>query len=246
MIFPYFLCAMATLALLGSGGHAFVLRSHFRSSGTSMKLAGNNDKYNDFDDLSSWESPSSAPSPPSSSSSSSSNFLRDLSKLLASVAISTSIGTVLAPQSTLAVGGGSSPVLEEKIKQLETSKTRGEVVQSLADLFEVSGEKNTLKARTKYKYRIIRAINDQRTKLTNDKIEWDSTLRYESGELKRRVDPFRTVDLKGYLQIAPVVGGAVYLVALFVQQALPELFVFAYPLAVVAFTAPIAFIVVFG
>ena len=175
MIFPYFLCAMATLALLGSGGHAFVLRSHFRSSGTSMKLAGNNDKYNDFDDLSSWESPSSTPSPPSSSSSSSSSsskFLRDLSKLLASVAISTSIGTVLTPQSTLAVGGGSSPVLEEKIKQLETSRTRGEVVQSLADLFEVSGEKNTLKVST-----LNFHVSCRRTRMNSyylDELECDS------------------------------------------------------------------------
>ena len=56
-------------------------------------------------------------------------------------------------------------------------------------------------------------------------------------------DPFRTVDLSGYLKVAPFVGGAGYLAALFVQQTLPELFVFAYPLAVFVFAAPIAFIV---
>lgn len=66
---------------------------------------------------------------------------------------------------------------------------------------------------------------------------------YASGELKRRSDPFRTVDLKGYLEVAPFVGGAGYLGALFVQQTLPELFVFAYPFAVFVFTVPIAFIV---
>lgn len=44
-------------------------------------------------------------------------------------------------------------------------------------------------------------------------------------------------------QVAPFVGGAGYLGALFVQQALPELFIFAYPLAVAVFAAPIAFIV---
>jgi hypothetical protein len=48
-------------------------------------------------------------------------------------------------------------------------------------------------------------------------------LSYESGELKRRVDPFRTVDLKDYLKIAPVVGGVCYLGALFVQQVMPKL-----------------------
>jgi hypothetical protein len=52
------------------------------------------------------------------------------------------------------------------------------------------------------------------------------------------------VDLEGYLKVAPFVGGAGYLGALFVQQLLPELFVFAYPAAVFAFAAPIAFIII--
>ena len=64
------------------------------------------------------------------------------------------------------------------------------------------------------------------------------------GELKRRVDPYRTVDLSDYLKIAPFVGGAGYLFALFVQQALPELFIFAYPLAVAVFVLPIIYIVI--
>lgn len=77
-------------------------------------------------------------------------------------------------------------------------------------------------------------------KLSNS---WDQALGYASGEVKRRVDPYRTVDLGPYLQIAPLVGGACYLGALVVQQTLPELFIFAYPLAVFVFAAPIAFIV---
>jgi hypothetical protein len=88
--------------------------------------------------------------------------------------------------------------------------------------------------------RIINAINEKHVKLNN---EWDQALSYASGELKRRADPFRTVDLGGYLKVAPFVGGACYLGALFVQQALPELFVFAYPLAVAIFVAPAIFIV---
>ncbi len=187
--------------------------------------------------------PSPTKSLPSSSSSSSTKLSGYLSKFMASAAVSVSVLIGTMPQHSMAAAGGSagSPALEAKIKQLETSNT----VQSLADLFEASGQ-NTLKARTRYKYRIVKAINDQRSKLTNDKVEWDQTLRYESGELKRRVDPFRTVDLKGYLQIAPAVGGVAYLSALFVQQVLPELFIFAYPLAAVAFVAPIVFIIVFG
>lgn len=88
--------------------------------------------------------------------------------------------------------------------------------------------------------RIIKSVNEKRVKLSS---EWDQVLGYESKELKRRVDPFRTVDLAGYLNVAPFVGGACYLGALFVQQALPEIFFLAYPLAVFVFTAPIIYTV---
>ena len=105
------------------------------------------------------------------------------------------------------------------------------------DVFEAA-ESKTLLTRTKYKYRIITAINKQRVALSN---VWDQPLGYASGELKRRADPFRTVDLKNYLSIAPYVGGVCYLGALFVQQTLPELFIFAYPAAVFIFVSPILF-----
>lgn len=142
-------------------------------------------------------------------------------------------------------GGDASAVspslasLETAINTLESAQNRADTIQGLADVFEAAGSK-TLLVRTKYKTRIIEAINKKHVSLNN---EWDSILGYESGELKRRVDPFRTVDLKGYLQIAPLVGGVCYLGALFVQQAIPELFVFAYPGAVLVFVFPIIFTV---
>lgn len=43
--------------------------------------------------------------------------------------------------------------------------------------------------------RIVNAINDKHRKLNN---EWDQALGYASGELKRRADPLRTVDLGNY------------------------------------------------
>lgn len=86
----------------------------------------------------------------------------------------------------------------------------------------------------------MNALNEKRVQLNQD---WDSSLSFANGELKRRVDPLRTVDLSSYLKVAPFVGGGLYLSALFVQQVLPELFIFAYPLAAVAFFAPIVFIV---
>ena len=90
--------------------------------------------------------------------------------------------------------------------------------------------------------RIITAINNQHIKLNNN---WDQALSYASGEVKRRVDPYRTVDLSGYFKIAPLVGGGCYLGALLVQTALPELFVFAYPAAVFVFVVPIVYTLTF-
>ena len=86
----------------------------------------------------------------------------------------------------------------------------------------------------------MEAINTKHVQLSS---VWDDALNYEARELKRTVDPFRTVDLSGYLKIAPLVGGALYLVVLLVQQTLPELFSFAYPGAVFVFTAPILYII---
>jgi hypothetical protein len=168
----------------------------------------------------------------------SNSALRNFKGALAAAVIATStidsssLAATAAPPVTVAA-------LEEKIKALEMAESRGDVVQALADVFEAAGSK-TLLVRTKYKYRIVNAINEKRIKLGN---EWDQALSFESGEVKRRADPYRTVDIGGYLKIAPYIGGAAYLAALFVQQALPELFVFAYPLAVFVFAAPIAFIV---
>jgi hypothetical protein len=66
---------------------------------------------------------------------------------------------------------------------------------------------------------------------------------FSSGEVKRTIDPFRTVDLADYLKVAPYLGGVCYLVALAIQQKIPELFVFAYPGAVFAFALPAIFII---
>lgn len=62
--------------------------------------------------------------------------------------------------------------------------------------------------------RIVKAINEKRVQLSG---VWDY-LPYESGELKRRVDPLRAADLSPYLSVAPWVGGVCYLAAIFVQQ----------------------------
>jgi hypothetical protein len=137
------------------------------------------------------------------------------------------------------IGGAST--LVESINRLEVADNRQDAVQAMADVFEAAGSKTVL-ARTKFKYRIINAINDKHVKLSR---EWDKALSFESGELKRRVDPFRTVDLKGYLQTAPFLGGGIYIVLIAVQRFVPEVFTFAYPLGVFVFVAPAIFTLLF-
>eukprot|EP01031_Cornospumella_fuschlensis_P036142 gene36142-43835_t len=129
--------------------------------------------------------------------------------------------------------------LESAVVSLEKAEKRSETLDAMASVYEAASAK-TLLARTRFKYRIVTALNDKRVKLSR---EWDQALGYANSELKRKVDPFRTVDLGPYLKVAPVVGGACYLGALFVQQALPEVFVLAYPFAVFVFAAPIVFII---
>jgi hypothetical protein len=160
-------------------------------------------------------------------------------RVLATLLIVCSVGLAGAPPPSLAASAGQV-ALEEAIVKLETAETRNDAVQGLADLFEAAGKK-TLLARSQYKYRIINAINNKHVKLNS---EWDNVLSYESGELKRRVDPLRTVDLSGYLKVAPLLGFGLYLGALFIQQAIPELFAIAYPAAVFVLVLPAAFLVI--
>ena len=78
-------------------------------------------------------------------------------KVFASLAISSACfgGAIPAGDwKALAATGSSTALLEEKILQLENAKDRGDIVQGFADLFEAAGS-NTLKARTKYKYRLF-------------------------------------------------------------------------------------------
>ncbi len=70
---------------------------------------------------------------------------------------------------------------------------------------------------------------------------WDKSLSIATEEVRRRIDPYHTVDIADYLKIAPVVGGVCYLGALVVQNILPDLFIFAYPTAVGVFLVPILF-----
>ena len=166
-----------------------------------------------------------------------------LRRAVGSCLISSSLllGNGPSGESSTALATGSGAELVDSVLRLEAASTRGDAIQALADVFEAAGSK-TILARTKLKYRIVQAVNDKHVKLAN---EWDKALSYESGEVKRRVDPFRTVDLGPYLKIAPFIGGTIYVGLILVQKFIPEIFAFAYPLGVFVFVAPILFTLVF-
>jgi hypothetical protein len=156
--------------------------------GVAVQLHANNNK----------QSSSESEAAPSSSTPKASKP-KYLKTLVASVLASAIFleSTTLAPSPSVAATI-TTVGLEAAINTFETAETREETVQAFADLFEAAGQK-TLLTRTKYKSRIINAINTKRVKLNS---QWDQALGYESGELKRRVDPYRTVDLKGFLQVS--------------------------------------------
>lgn len=64
----------------------------------------------------------------------------------------------------------SATGLESSIAALENANGKAEIIQSLADVFEAA-ESKTLLVRTKYKTRIINAVNTKRATLSN---EWDN------------------------------------------------------------------------
>jgi len=121
-----------------------------------------------------------------------------LRKLIGITTIVSSLG--MNSMNINAVSGVSSTgvgkILVDAIEKLESTDDRQSTIQNLADLFEAAGEK-TLLARTKYKYRIIKDINDKHVKLSDT---WDKTLSYE-GKLcnERRVI---SIMLNFFLQFA--------------------------------------------
>mmetsp|Transcript_2825 Transcript_2825/g.8532 ORF Transcript_2825/g.8532 Transcript_2825/m.8532 type:complete len:183 (-) Transcript_2825:149-697(-) len=59
--------------------------------------------------------------------------------------------------------------------------------------------------------------------------------------LRAALDPLHVTDLQGYLSFAGLLGGALYVAALWVQQTLPEIFPAVYVFLATCFAAPIAF-----
>lgn len=59
--------------------------------------------------------------------------------------------------------------------------------------------------------------------------------------LRAELDPLHVTDLQGYLSFAGILGGALYVAGLAVQQNLPEIFPAFYVFLVTCFAAPFAY-----
>lgn len=87
-------------------------------------------------------------------------------------------------------------------------------------------------------------IQNRKSNMLQSSWSEDNQLGYEF--LKQKLDPFHTVELKGYLKILPFYGAAVYLATLFIQQNARQFFTAAYIAGAVMIFAPIFVLISIG
>lgn len=76
--------------------------------------------------------------------------------------------------------------------------------------------------------------------------KWDENIERAFAEVKGKLDPFHTYELKGYLGLVPYYGAILYLGVFVIQQFARGLFPAAYGLGVLAFFGPIIAIIAAG
>jgi hypothetical protein len=92
------------------------------------------------------------------------------------------------------------------------------------------------------KERLVSAIVASKKAAT----EWNADTEAGYAFLRDRLDPLHTYELRGYLQIVPFYGAALYLVALAAQQWARDVFPVVYIACAVAVFAPVAVLVALG
>mmetsp|Transcript_3544 Transcript_3544/g.8074 ORF Transcript_3544/g.8074 Transcript_3544/m.8074 type:complete len:246 (-) Transcript_3544:98-835(-) len=95
------------------------------------------------------------------------------------------------------------------------------------------------------KERLVEAVVGARKEGIN-KGKWDENIERAYAEVKGKLDPFHTYELRGFLGFAPYYGAILYLGVFAVQQFARGLFPVAYGLGVLAFFGPIIAIVAAG
>ena len=92
------------------------------------------------------------------------------------------------------------------------------------------------------KERLVESLIQSR-KVSIEKDQWNEKNQSAYAYLKFQLDPLHMTELRGYLQVAPILVGILYLGVLAVQQFARELFPVAYIAAVLALVAPAAVLV---
>lgn len=92
------------------------------------------------------------------------------------------------------------------------------------------------------KERLVEAVVGSR-KEGLQKGKWDGNMEQAFKEIKAKLDPFHTNELKGYLGFVPYYGAILYLGVFAIQQFARGLFPVAYGLGVLAFLVPAILIV---
>ncbi|CAJ1951868.1 unnamed protein product [Cylindrotheca closterium] len=95
------------------------------------------------------------------------------------------------------------------------------------------------------KERLVEAVVDAR-KEGLQQGKWDQNIEQAYNEVKGKLDPFHTYELKGFLGFVPYYGAILYLVVFGVQQFARGLFPVAYGMGVLAFFGPIIAIIAAG
>uniref|UniRef100_A0A6T5PVA6 Uncharacterized protein n=1 Tax=Heterosigma akashiwo TaxID=2829 RepID=A0A6T5PVA6_HETAK len=154
------------------------------------------------------------------------------------------IGGSLLPGAAFAAFEGAEPepkVPFQTVSQIVTDiKTQQKDTDSIIGLFaEVNrmADDDEVLIDPKDRKEVVRALIEKKANQADEK--WDEQVYNGYGILKRKLDPYNTVALGGYLSVAPYLGGLLYLALVAVQRALPgRAFDVAYVVGALAFFAP--------
>lgn len=152
-----------------------------------------------------------------------------------------------------ALGYGAGEDYEGAIRsamgRLKGAKNTGQVLESMGAMAEAVGINNAEGEMNVFSpsFRRVTATELAEIKGKSGSL-WgdDAQVADFYGFLKRQFDPYHVIELKGYLGVAPFLGGLAYLGLLFVQRNFEALFTPAYVAAAALVLGPIAAIYFLG
>mmetsp|Transcript_61047 Transcript_61047/g.114917 ORF Transcript_61047/g.114917 Transcript_61047/m.114917 type:complete len:260 (+) Transcript_61047:51-830(+) len=134
--------------------------------------------------------------------------------------------------------------IDASMARLKEAKTQTAVLTSMGSMAEAVGINNADGEMNVFgpSYRRAKAEELAVIKAAASKGDtWDnSNVADFYGFMKRQFDPYHTIELKGYLGVAPFLGGAVYLALIFAQRSFSSQFTPAYIAGAAVVFGPIA------